>query len=394
MSFVPTAGASAAKRHRRAATQLLRALALVALLCALPGPAQAQSASDPRSADWLRTVRDTALWSAPGDPAVQFTMLPLGSFLQPHAGSETGRLLVFYPGDSASGRKPGLAWIAAQDVAPSGPPPWIAGSELDGDHPVQTSSPVPTRTTPVAPPRVTAGQVAVVDDASGLLLYGSAAHAREAPASTTKIATAIVTIEHADSLETAVRITINGPAMAAADGSSIMGLTPGERLSLQTLLIGLLLPSGNDAAEQLAITVAESRAQYLDWMNSVAADELGLQDTHFVNPSGLDADGHYSSAYDLAQLARRAMREDVFRQIVATPVIRSEGYVLEGHNPLIGDYPGADGVKTGSTDAAGHVLVGSATRNGHRLYAVVMHSDDIEADAAALLDWAWGEFTW
>jgi D-alanyl-D-alanine carboxypeptidase (penicillin-binding protein 5/6) len=368
--------------------------ALVALCCAalLSVPAQAQS--DPRAADWLRTVRDTPLWSGPGDPSVQFTQLPLGSFLQPHAGSETGRLLVFYPGDSKSGRQAGLAWVAAQDVAPSGPPPWIAGSELDGDHPVQSAAAPPRRGMPIAPPQLTAGQVAVVDDASGLLLYGSAAHAREAPASTTKIATAIVTLEHADSLDTQVRVTIDGPAMAAADGSSIMGLTPGERLSLHTLLIGLLLPSGNDAAEQLAISVAESRAQFVDWMNGVATDELGLQDTHFVNPSGLDADGHYSSAYDLAQLARRAMREDVFRQIVATPVIRTEGYVLEGHNPLIGDYPGADGVKTGSTDAAGHVLVGSATRNGHRLYAVVMHSDDIEADTTALLDWAWKEFTW
>jgi D-alanyl-D-alanine carboxypeptidase len=301
---------------------------------------------------------------------------------------------VYYPGDPVQGRQAGLAWVAAQDVAPSGPPPWIAGSELDGDQPITTSASAPQRALPVAPPPVTAGQVAVVDDTSGLLLYGSAAHAHEAPASTTKIATAIVTFEHATSLDTPVRITINGPAMAAADGSSIMGLTPGERLTLRTLLIGLLLPSGNDAAEQLAISVAESRAQFIGWMNSVATDELGLQDTHFVNPSGLDADGHYSSAYDLAQLARRAMREDVFREIVATPEVRAEGYVLEGHNPLIGTYPGADGVKTGSTDAAGHVLVGSATRGGHRVYAVVMHSDDIEADTSALLDWAWQEFAW
>jgi serine-type D-Ala-D-Ala carboxypeptidase (penicillin-binding protein 5/6) len=121
---------------------------------------------------------------------------------------------------------------------------------------------------------------------------------------------------------------------------------------------------------------------------------LGLRDTHFVNPSGLDADGHYSSAYDLAQLARRAMRDDTFREIVAAPQIRAEGFVLVGHNPLIGVYPGADGVKTGTTDDAGKVLVGSATRNGHRVYAVVMHSDDIEADTTALLNWAWREFSW
>jgi D-alanyl-D-alanine carboxypeptidase len=312
--------------------------------------------------------------------------------LEPYAGSDTGRLLVYYPGDAT--RQAGTAWVAAQDVAPSGPPPWIVTSELDGDDPVQVSEPAPHRSVPLAPPPVTAAELAVVDDTTGLLLYGLQPHAREAPASTTKIATAIVTLEHAEALDTSVRVTIDGWAMAAADGSSVMGLVPGQRLSLRTLLDGLLLPSGNDAAEQLAVTVAESRVGFIGWMNSLVTDELELADTHFINPSGLDAVGHYSSAYDLAQLARRAMREDVFRQIVASPEIRAEGFDLVGHNPLIGVYPGADGVKTGSTDAAGKVLVGSATRNGHRVYVVVMHSDDTLADATALFDWTWQEFAW
>jgi D-alanyl-D-alanine carboxypeptidase len=357
--------------------------------------APAARAQDARSADWLRTVRDTPLWSGSDAASVQFTMLPLGSFLQPRAGSDTGRLMVYFPGDGSS-RQAGLAWVAAQDVAPSGPPPWIVSSELDGDNPapVDAGESVPRRTLPVVPPPVTAAEVAVVDDDSGLLLYGANAHAREAPASTTKIATAIVTLEHAANLDQTVRVSVDGFAMAAADGSSIMGLRPGQRVTLETLLDGLLLPSGNDAAEQLAISVGESRTGFVGWMNSLATDELGLHDTHFVNPSGLDADGHYSSAYDLAQLARRAMREDVFREIVATPEIRADGFVLDGHNPLIGTYAGADGVKTGTTDDAGKVLVGSATRNGHRVYAVVMHSTDIQADTSALLDWAWQEFSW
>jgi D-alanyl-D-alanine carboxypeptidase (penicillin-binding protein 5/6) len=88
------------------------------------------------------------------------------------------------------------------------------------------------------------------------------------------------------------------------------------------------------------------------------------------------------------------MRENVFREIVATPTTRQEGLVLAGHNPLIGAYPGADGVKTGTTDAAGKALVGSATRKGHRVYTVVLHSDDTMADSAALLDWVWASFTW
>jgi D-alanyl-D-alanine carboxypeptidase len=241
---------------------------------------------------------------------------------------------------------------------------------------------------------VTAPEVAVVDDETGLLLYGRAPHAHAAPASTTKIATAIVTLTHAQSLDTTVRVTVDGLAMAAADGSSIMGLQPGQRVTIHTLLYGLLLPSGNDAAEQLARSVAESRDQFVSWMNSAAADDLRLADTHFVNPSGLDADGHYSSAYDLAQLARRAMRDDAFREIVATPEIKSDGFILAGHNPLLGVYPGADGVKTGSTDAAGKAIVGSAVNQGHRIYVVLLHSDDVLADSTALFDWAWQSFAW
>ena len=369
----------------------MRLLVVIALLWLAAAPAA--RAQDARAADWLRTVKDSALWSAAADPAVQFTTLPPGSFLQPRAGSESGRLLVYFPGDGAT-RQAGLAWIAAQDVAPSGPPPWVVTSELDGDQAARVSGSAPKRVVPIAPPRVTAPEVAVVDDSSGVLLYGLRPHSREAPASTTKIATAIVALEHAQSLDSVIRVTVDGWAMAAADGSSIMGLTPGQRLSLHTLLYGLLLPSGNDAAEQLALSLGETRGQFVSWMNALATDELGLADTHFANPSGLDAADHYSSAYDLAQLARRAMREDAFREIVATPEIRSDGIVLSGHNPLIGAYSGADGVKTGSTDAAGKVIVGSALRDGHRVYVVVMHSEDQLADSTALFDWAWQEFSW
>jgi D-alanyl-D-alanine carboxypeptidase len=353
----------------------------------------AAHAHDPRSADWLRTVRDTALWSGPSDPAIQFTTLPLGSFVQPRGGAEGGRLLVFYPGDGAT-RQAGAAWVAGPDVAASGPPPWIAESELDGDQAIPLSGDGPKRVVPLAPPPVTAPEVAVLDDGTGRMLYGRAAHSREAPASTTKIVTALVALTHVASLDATVRVTVDGWAMAAADGSSIMGLTPGQRISIRTLLYGLLLPSGNDAAEQIALSAAESRDQFIGWMNSTAAEDLGLQDTHFVNPSGLDANGHYSSAYDLAQLARRAMRDDVFREIVATPQIRAEGFVLAGHNPLIGVYRGADGVKTGTTDAAGKAIVGSAVRDGHRVYVVVLHSEDLLADSTALLDWVWQSFSW
>ena len=368
---------------------------LAALLLAWLASAPAARAQDAPAADWLRTVRDSALWSGPTDPALQFTTLPAGAYLQWRAASGQGRALVDYPGDGGA-RQAGVAWIDAPDVAPSGPPAWIAESEIDGDVRVATEAPArpPHRAVPLVPPRVTASEVAVVDDATGLLLYGRLPHARQAPASTTKIATAIVTLQHAPELDAEIRITVDGWAMAAADGSSVMGLVPGQRLSVLTLLYGLLLPSGNDAAEQLARSIGESRAQFVAWMNATASDELGLQDTHFVNPSGLDADGHYSSAYDLAQLARRAMRDDVFREIVAAPQIRADGFLLAGHNPLIGVYPGADGVKTGTTDAAGKAIVGSAVRAGHRVYVVALHSADPLADARALFDWTWQSFAW
>jgi D-alanyl-D-alanine carboxypeptidase len=350
-------------------------------------------AHDARSADWLRTVRDTPLWSGPTDPAVQFSTLPLGSFLAPRAGSDQGRLLVYYPGDGAT-RQAGLAWVAGPDVAPSGPPPWIASSELDGDNAIPLAVPGPRRQIPIAPPPVTAPEVAVVDDETGLLLYGRAPHSRQAVASTTKIATAMVTLAHVQSLDATVRVSVDGWAMAAADGSSVMGLQPGQRVTIRTLLYGLLLPSGNDAAEQLARSVGETRDQFVAWMNSSAAEDLRLENTHFVNPSGMDADGHYSSAYDLAQLARRAMREDVFREVVGTPQVRSDGFVLAGHNPLLGVYPGADGVKTGTTDAAGKAIVGSAVRGGHRVYVVLIHSEDLLADSTVLFDWVWQSFAW
>jgi hypothetical protein len=360
------------------------------------GPGLAQG-TDPRAANWLRTVRDTPLWSGPTDPAVQFTDLPLGSFLLPRGSSED-RLLVYFPGDGAA-RQPGLAWVRSLDVAPSGPPPWIASSELDGDQPrvvPDGAAAFPVRTTPKIPPLVSAPQVAVVDDATGLLLYGRAEHTRQAPASTTKIVTALVTLEHvpADELDAPVRITVDGWQMALADGSSIMGLVPGQQLSLRTLLFGLLLPSGNDAAEQLARSVGDSRAEFIGWMNALAVDELGLQDSHFVNPSGLDAADHYASAYDLALLGRRAMQDDTFREIVATPEQRVQGLILSGHNPLLGVYPGADGIKTGTTDAAGRAIVGSAVNAGHRVYVVVMHSADPLADSTALFDWVWDSFSW
>jgi D-alanyl-D-alanine carboxypeptidase len=344
------------------------------------------------SLTWLRTERETALWSGPRDPAEQFSIVPPGTYMLRQDAPADGRVLVYFPGDGQA-RLPGQAWLAAPDVAPSGPPPWLATSELDGIAALPPSGDGPRRVAYLAPPDVSAPEVAVVDETSGRLLYGRAAHAREAPASTTKIATALVALDRAESLDARLPITVDGWSMAIADGSSIMGLVPGARLSVRTLLYGLLLPSGNDAAEQFARGLTESRAEFIAAMNARVA-ELGLRDTHFVNPTGLDAPNHYASAYDLAHLARTAMRDATFREIVGSAAYTAEGFELRGHNPLLGVYPATDGVKTGTTDQAGKAMVASVVHDGHRVYVVVMHSDDLLADCSALFDWAWAAFGW
>ena len=240
------------------------------------------------------------------------------------------------------------------------------------------------------PPKITARAAVMMDESTGQVVYERNSHERRAQASTTKIMTALVTLENARLTD----VVTAGPDVKVEP--SVIGLDPGDRLTVEQLLYGLLLPSGNDAAVDLAEYVAGSIPRFATMMNAKAA-ELGLKDTHFVTPHGLDADGHYSSAYDLAVLARAAMQNPVFARIVATPEYRIEGPVrwyFKNNNRLLAVYPGADGIKTGYTDNAGHCLVFSATRGGHRGIVVVLDSEDSFADAAALMDYFFANFTW
>ena len=251
----------------------------------------------------------------------------------------------------------------------------------------------PRRVADTDPAAVTADYVAILDEDSGALLYGAREHERVAPASITKIATTLVAIEHEPDLAERIQVTVSGSAMAARNGSSIMGLEPGENDSLLTLLYGMMLPSGNDAAEQVALALAPSRETYVDWMNQ-RVQALGLRDTHFVNPSGLDAREHYSSAYDMALLGREAMQNPTFRQLAGAATYRGDGYSLHNLNRLLGVYPGVDGVKIGSTGRAGKTMVTSAVHAGHKVYVTVMHSTDLPGDTTLLLNWVWKTFTW
>ena len=208
-------------------------------------------------------------------------------------------------------------------------------------------------------PETTAIHIAIIDDSSGQLLYSELPYTEVPQASTTKIATTIVALERSPDLRKRIPVTVSAMAMAARDGSSTMGIEPGRSVSLDTLLHGMMLPSGNDAAEQVAVALADSREQYIEWMNQEAAS-LGLKDTHFVNPSGMDAAGHYSSAYDMAILARYAMHNATFRDLASTTRYTGDGFPMQNLNRLLDQYPGADGVKIGFTDAAQKTIVASA----------------------------------
>jgi D-alanyl-D-alanine carboxypeptidase len=263
--------------------------------------------------------------------------------------------------------------------APGAPPAAVSGG--------------PRREGTDPPPNATARRIAVLDDTSGALLFERDAFARAAPASITKIATTIVALEHAPDIARTFTTTVSATSLVACDGSSVMGLEPNDRVRLETLLYGMMLPSGNDAAEQVAISLAGSREAYVGWMND-RASALGLRDTHFVTPSGMDADEHYSSAYDMAVFGRYAMRNPVFRTIAATPFFIGDEYYMHNLNPLLGSYAGADGVKIGYTEIAGRTFVASATRDGHRVIVSIMGSRNLSGDTTALFEWVWRTYRW
>ena len=215
----------------------------------------------------------------------------------------------------------------------------------------------------------------------GRVLYEKNADEFLPIASTTKIMTAMLVLESCE-LDDEVAIP---PECGDVEGSS-MDLTPSETVSVEDLLYGLMLQSGNDAAVALAIHAAGSVDAFADRMNEKCA-ELGLEKTHYVNPHGLDAEGQGSTARELALISQTAMENPTFRKLVSTErkTIRDKTYV--NHNRLLRTYPGAVGVKTGYTMAAGRILVSCAERDGMQLLCVTISDPDDWDDHTALLDW-------
>lgn len=236
--------------------------------------------------------------------------------------------------------------------------------------------------------------IAIVTDAlTGQVLYERNAHARRPVASTTKIMTAILVIENAKDLDAVVTV---GAAPSKAPFTSLH-LAPGEQVTVRNLLSALLIRSANDTAVALAEYIGGTMEGFARMMND-KAKRMGLKDTHFVNPNGLYVPGHYSSAYDLALMARYAMRYPVFNEIVATRRMRIERSInkqdvlVQSHAKFLKSYEGADGVKSGYTREAGHCFVGSATHGGWRLVSVVLKSPDSQGDTTALMDYGFKNY--
>lgn len=240
------------------------------------------------------------------------------------------------------------------------------------------------------PPDVEARSVLVGNGATGLVLHAERRAEQTAIASITKIMTALVVLERAGPDEV---VRVEGPAPTV--GESSIGLRAGERLPVRDLLTAMLVYSANDAAYALAYHVGKgSVARFVSLMNA-KAEELGLEDTHFSRPDGLDAPGNYSSARDVFRLARVAMRKPLFRELVRVRRTAVAGRVVQNRNDLLFSYPGTIGVKTGHTSDAGWSEVVAARRDGVTIYAVLLGGPSRtqrNADLARLLDWGFDQY--
>lgn len=240
----------------------------------------------------------------------------------------------------------------------------------------------------VQAPSVSAEGAVLVDGSSGRVLYEKNSDRRLYPASTTKIMTALVTLETLDELGLGPDSKVIVPVEAAGVEGSSLYLKAGEKLSLEELLYGLMLQSGNDSAEAIAVCVGGTREAFVEKMN-LKAEQLGCSGTHFVNPSGLFDENHYTTAGDLAIIAAEAMEREDFREIVGAQKWESEetDRSFVNKNKTVFNYEGGNGVKIGFTKKSGRTLVASAEREGKELIAVVLRDGNWFNDAYALMDY-------
>jgi D-alanyl-D-alanine carboxypeptidase len=306
----------------------------------------------------------------------------------------------------------GLAvWLIAFRGGPSEAGTGDQAAVLDsGSAPEQLATPVPSATpvvhgpaapadaapapTPFVPgnapaPAISGGTAAVFEEPCGKMLWGLNESTQLPPASLTKIATALVVADKKPLTDTA-EVLVDGGALSINTGATVMGLRPGQKLTVYDLVSGLMIRSGNDAALTLAQATAGNEAEFVKLMNEKVTS-LGLKNTHFVNSHGLDATAHFSSAYDMGVLGSQLLKNKDLAAIVASQSYTPswDGGQLTNINLLLSNYPGAIGIKTGYTDLAGMTIVAAADRNGRRLIVSVMQSSDVYVDAMSLLDWAY-----
>lgn len=236
-------------------------------------------------------------------------------------------------------------------------------------------------------PKVSAASAVLMDGDTGRVLYEKEGYVRRRIASTTKLMTALVALESGRSLEEEVTVA---PEWAGVEGSSIY-LRPGEEVTLEALLYGLLLRSGNDAALAVAGHCGGTVEGFVKQMNRKAR-ELGMKGSAFANPNGLDAEGHYSCAYDMALLGRACLANEELAKIAATKSISLGGRTFTNHNKLLWRYEGCVGLKTGYTEKAGRTLVSAARREGMTLVCVTLNAPSDWADHAALFDWGFANY--
>jgi D-alanyl-D-alanine carboxypeptidase/D-alanyl-D-alanine carboxypeptidase (penicillin-binding protein 5/6) len=246
-------------------------------------------------------------------------------------------------------------------------------------------------------PRVNAEQIGVsaasailIEAEGGRVLYEKNADVRRGMASTTKIMTALVALESGN-----VDRTVTVPADAVGVEGSSLYLVAGEKMTLRQLLYALMLRSANDVAAAIAIAVGGSVEGFAEMMNG-RAEKMGLENTHFENPHGLDGDGHYTTARELAIITAEALKNEDFVRIVSTFSARlpldgvPDRRVVVNHNRLLSDYEGCIGVKTGFTKKCGRCLVTAAERGGVRLIAVTLNAPDDWSDHKRMLDHGFG----
>lgn len=241
--------------------------------------------------------------------------------------------------------------------------------------------------TPAEALDVSAHSAILMDGDTGKILFEKNPDQKSLIASTTKIMTALVSLEQGD-LSDIVEI----PQEAVGIEGSSMYLKAGEQLTVEDLLHGLMLSSGNDAAVALALHISGSIGDFAELMNEKAA-ELGLSGTHFANPNGLDSEENYATARDLGKLAAAALKNEDFIRIVSTKVYQCDGHSMTNHNKLLWQYEGAVGVKTGFTKKAGRILVGGAQRNGRTLVSVTINAPNDWQDHKSMLDYGFNQYS-